>query len=102
MPTKPTSTVPSAAADNRRQLRGHSLQRIEVRVRSEDVPLVRAVAAALIDPDQANEARALLGRRFGLEPTRNLKELLAAAPLEDIDFVRSRDTKQRSIYNLDR
>jgi hypothetical protein len=50
------------------------------------------VAAALADPDQAGEARVLLRRRFGSEPTRSLKDLLAAAPLDDIDITRSLDT----------
>ncbi|MCZ8148953.1 MAG: hypothetical protein O9325_14050 [Roseomonas sp.] len=63
-----------------------------MQVRGEDAPLVRAVAAALVDPDQAREARALLRRRFGPEPTRSLKELLTATPLDDIDLTRSRDT----------
>jgi hypothetical protein len=33
-------------------LRRRGLQRIEVRVRGEDAPLLRAVAAALADPDR--------------------------------------------------
>jgi hypothetical protein len=92
VPTKPTSRLPSAVTEHRRRLRSRGLQRVEVQVRSEDAPLVRAVAAALVNPDQASEARALLRRRFGPEPTRSLKELLAAAPLDDIDLVRSHDT----------
>ncbi|SDB48295.1 hypothetical protein [Belnapia rosea] len=60
-------------------------------MRGEDVPLVRAVVAALADPDQASEARALLRRRFGPEPTRSLKDLLASAPLDDIDLTRPPD-----------
>jgi hypothetical protein len=63
-----------------------------VQVRREDVPLIRAVAAALVSPDQATEARALLRRRFGPEQTGSLKDLLAAAPLDDVDLARSRDT----------
>ena len=60
VPTKPTPRLPSAVAEHRRRLRSRGLQRVEVKVRSEDAPLVRAVAAALIDPDQASDARALL------------------------------------------
>jgi preprotein translocase subunit SecD len=92
MPTKPTAKPPSAVAEHRHRLRSRGLQRVEVRVRGEDAPLVRAVAAALTDPDQASEARALLRRRFGPEPTRSLKDLLADAPLDDIDLSRSRDS----------
>lgn len=92
MPTKPTPKPASAVAEHRRRLRSRGLQRVEVQVRGEDASLVRAVAAALTDPDQASEARALLRSRFGPEPTRSLKDLLAAAPLDDIDLTRSRDT----------
>ncbi len=92
MPSKSTPKPPSAVAAHRRRLRSRGLQRIEVQVRGEDAPLVRAVAAALADPDQAGEARALLRRRFEPERTRSLKDLLAAAPLDDIDLTRSRDT----------
>ena len=92
MPAKSAPKPPSAVAEHRRRLRSRGLQRIEVQVRGEDAPLVRAVAAALTDPDQAIEARALLRRRFGPEPARSLKELLAAAPLDDVDLARPRDT----------
>ncbi len=94
MPTKPTPTQQSAVAEHRRRLSSHDLQRVQVRVRREDAPIVRAVAAALVDPDRAREARALLRRRFGSVATRNLKELLAAAPLEGVDLERSRDAGQ--------
>ena len=94
MSMKPTPKPPSAVAEHRRRLRSRGLQRVEVQVRGEDAPLVRAVAAALTDPDRASEARALLRRRFGLKPTRSLKDLLAAAPLDDIDLTRSRDTRR--------
>lgn len=92
MPEKSAPKPASAVAEHRRRLRSRGLQRIEVQVRGEDAPLVRAVAAALADPNQAGEARALLRRRFGPEPTRSLKDLLAAAPLDDIDLTRARDT----------
>ena len=92
MPSKPTPKPLSAVAEHRRRLRSRGLQRVEVQVRGEDAPLVRAVAAALADPDHAGETRALLRRRFRPEPTRSLKDLLAAAPLDDIDLTRPRDT----------
>lgn len=91
MPSKPSPKPPSAVAKHRRRLRSRGLQRVEVQVRGEDAPLVRAVAAALTDPDLASEARALLRRRFGPDPAQSLKDLLAAAPLDDVDLTRSRD-----------
>jgi hypothetical protein len=47
--------------------------------------------AALADPGQAAEARALLLRRFAPEPVRSLKDLIESAPLEGIDLDRPRD-----------
>lgn len=63
-----------------------------MQVRGEDAFLVRAVAAALADPEHAAEARALLRGRFAPAPTRSLKDLLASAPLDGIELERSRDT----------
>ena len=82
----------SALAEHRQRLRSRGLQRVEVQVRSEDAPLVRAVAAALADPGQAAEARALLRGRFAQAPARSLKDLLASAPLEGVELDRSHDT----------
>jgi hypothetical protein len=89
VPTKPKPR--SALAEHRRRLRSRGLQRVEVQVRGEDAPLVRAVAAALADPERAAEARALLRGRFAPAPTRSLKELLAAAPLDGVELDRSPD-----------
>jgi len=80
MPTKCEPLPRSALAEHRRRLRRRGLQRIEVRVRGEDAPLLRAVAAALADPDRAAETRALLREHFAQTPARSLRELLAAAP----------------------
>jgi hypothetical protein len=81
----------SALAEHRRRLRSRGLQRVEVQVREEDAPLVRAVAAALADPGRAAEARALLRGRFAPAPARSLKDLLASAPLEGVTLDRPRD-----------
>ena len=89
MPTTPKPK--SVLAEHRRLLRSRGLQRVEVQVRGEDAPLIRAVAAALADPERAAEARALLRGRFAPAPTRSLKDLLAAAPLDGVDLDRSRD-----------
>jgi hypothetical protein len=72
-------------------LRSRGLQRLEVQVRGEDASLVRGIAAALADPGQAAEARALLLRRFAPDPTRSLKDLIASAPLDGIDLDQPRD-----------
>lgn len=92
MPTKPKPKARSALAEHRRRLRGRGLRRLEVQVRGEDAPLVRAVAAALADPERAAEARALLRGRFAPAPARSLRDLLASAPLDGVDLERSPDT----------
>ncbi len=92
MPAKSKPQPRSALAEHRRRLRSRGLQRVEVQVRGEDAPLLRAVAAALADPERAAEARALLRGRFVPAPTRSLKELLASAPLDGVELERSRDT----------
>jgi hypothetical protein len=91
-PPSKSRVQPSAAlAEHRKRLRSLGLQRLEVQVRSEDAPLLRAVAAALADPGQAAEARALLLRRFTPRPAHSLKNLIESAPLEGIDLDRQRD-----------
>ncbi len=80
-----------ALETHRRRLKRRGIARVEVRVRREDVPLVRGVVAALADPRRAVETRALLRERFGPVAPGGLKALLAAAPLEGIDIGRRRD-----------
>jgi tRNA U34 5-carboxymethylaminomethyl modifying GTPase MnmE/TrmE len=92
MATTPRQTVGSAVSAHRRRLRSRGLMRLEVQVHGEDAALVRAVAAALADPARAAEARALLRGRFPPTAARSLKDLLASAPLDDVDLERSRDT----------
>ncbi len=75
----------------RRRMKRQGIVRVEVQVRKEDAALVRRVADALVDPQRAAEARALLRHRFAEPPQKGLKALLAAAPLEGIDLERSRD-----------
>jgi hypothetical protein len=75
----------------RRRLKRRGLVRIEVQVRKEDAALVRGAAQALSDPAREAEARALLRERFRTANARGLKALLAAAPLEGVDFTRERD-----------
>jgi hypothetical protein len=87
--SRPTSSA--ALAEHRKRLRNRGLQRLDVQVRSEDAQLVRAVAAALVDPGLSNDARALLLRQFAPVPSRSLKGLIASAPLDEIDLERPRD-----------
>lgn len=92
MPTKSKPLPRPAFAERRRRLGRRGLQRVEVLVRGEDAPLLRAVAAALADPDRAAETRALLREHFAQTPARSLKELLAAAPLDGVELDRTRDS----------
>lgn len=92
MPRPAKKRSSTALSDHRQRLRSRGLRRVEVQVRGEDAPLVRAVAAALADPARAAEARALLQRRFAPEPGCRLKELLASAPsLDDLELSRPVD-----------
>jgi hypothetical protein len=90
-PSKSRPASNKALAEHRNRLRSRGLQRLEVQVRGEDAPLVRAIAAALTDPGQAAEARALLLRQFAPAPCDSLKALIASAPLNGIDLDRPRD-----------
>jgi hypothetical protein len=72
-------------------MKARGVVRVEVQVRKEDAGLVRSVAKALVDPAREAQARALLRQRFAEPLAKGLKALLAAAPLDGIDFERSRD-----------
>jgi hypothetical protein len=80
-----------ALSAHRRRLKRRGIARLEVRVRRDDIALLRSVVAALADPDREAEARALLRDHFGERPSRGLKALLAAAPLDGIELARDRD-----------
>jgi hypothetical protein len=62
-PSKSRPSSSAALAEHRKRLRSRGLQRLEVQVRGEDAPLVRAIVAALTDPGQA-DTRAMLLRQF--------------------------------------
>ena len=74
----------------RNRLKQGGWVRCEVKVRRDDVELVRTVAAALRDPDRHATTRALLRDRLGTPRPRGFKELLASCPV-DLDLDRSRD-----------
>lgn len=75
----------------RQRMKRKGLVRVEVQARTEDVALVRGVAAALADPARETEIRAVLREVVAPAAPGSLKALLAAAPLEGVDLERSRD-----------
>ena len=75
----------------RKRLKREGRVRCEVSVRREDVPLVRKLAAVLNDPERGAATRAAIRERLQDSRPRGLKSLLASAPLEEIEIVRSRD-----------
>jgi len=85
------STQRKPVSAYRRRLKRRGVVRVEVHVRKDDAALIRGVARALVDPQQADEARALLRARFAADEAKGLKALLAAAPLEGIELARVRD-----------
>lgn len=79
-----------AVRGHRDRLKRGGWVRCEVKVRRDDVELIRAVVAALRDPDRHAAMRALLRDRLGAPRPRGFKELLASCPV-DIELDRSRD-----------
>ncbi len=69
--------------------------RVEVQVRKEYAALVRGVAIALSDPERETRTRDLLRERIVRHSGRDLKDLLASAPLEGIEIDRPRDFGRR-------
>ena len=94
MSQKTTPKPPSPVTEHRRRQRIRGLQRLEVQVRGEDAPLLRAIAAALTDPDRASDTRELLRQKFQSNAKVSFKALLSAAPLEGIEIVRSTETSR--------
>ncbi|HLA21553.1 MAG TPA: hypothetical protein VJZ74_08845 [Pseudolabrys sp.] len=89
----PASQKKSLVA-HRRRLKRRGITRLEVQVRKDDAALIRGVARALADPAREKATRALLRKRFAISHAKNLKALLAAAPLEGIDLTRERDRER--------
>ena len=80
-----------AVAQHRRRQRRQGLMRLEVQVSRDDAPLIKRIARALRgDLREAASVRARLNKAIEAEGVSGLKELLAAAPLEGVDLVRSR------------
>lgn len=81
----------NALSAHRRRLKRRGIARLELRVRRDDVALVRGVVEALSDPAREGETRALLRERFGGGHAKSFKAMLAEAPLEGIDLTRQID-----------
>ncbi len=75
----------------RQRLKRQGLARVELKVRKDDAVLVRNVVKALLSPEQEQTTRAFLREHFGSGRAEGLKALLAAAPLQGLDFNRERD-----------
>jgi hypothetical protein len=90
-PVMTASARKRALTNHRQRLKRRGVARLEVRVRKEDIPLVKRVVEALGDPERARETRALLRERISAVPAVGLKEWLASAPLEGIELSRDRD-----------
>ena len=86
-----SSSESRARPSYRERLKQGGRVRCEVTVPRDDVDLVRAVAAALRDPERGGSARALLRERFGAPAVRGFKDLLASCPLEGLNLGRPRD-----------
>ena len=74
-----------AARGHRDRLKPGGWVRCEVKVRRDDVELIRTVATALRDPDRHAATRTLLRDRLGAPRPRGFKELLASCSV-DLDL----------------
>jgi hypothetical protein len=81
-----SSSQRRAVSNHRSRLRERGVVRLEVKVRKQDVPLVRGVVTALNDPTREEEARAMLRERFS--DATGFKEFLLQAPIDDLDLDR--------------
>ncbi len=81
-----SSSQRRAVSNHRTRLRARGVVRLEVKVRTQDVPLVRGVVTALNDPTRQEEARALLREQFS--EASGFKEFLLQAPIEGLDLDR--------------
>lgn len=84
------STPAKTLKSHRQRQKRQGLIRVEVTVHNRDADLVRNVARALRDPNEAPSARALIDAHFAKEAP-DFKEYLASAPLEGVDLTRPLD-----------
>ena len=87
-----TNARVNALAAHRNRLKKRGLARVEVQVPAEDAELIRRAARSLRgEADTAARLRVQLLGLLGARAELGLKELLAAAPLDDIDLTRTQD-----------
>jgi molybdenum cofactor biosynthesis enzyme MoaA len=79
----------NSVAKHRKRLKDLGLARIEVQVPSDDAELIRRTAQSLRG-EMAATLRVQLQRLVGASSI-GLKDILASAPLDDIDLTRDRD-----------
>ncbi len=87
-----TNTPVKALTAHRSRLKKRGLARVEVQVPAADADLIRRAAQSLRgDAETAARLRVQLLSLLGPKEPPALKELLGAAPLEDIDLTRTQD-----------
>lgn len=87
-----TKSQQKAVRIHRQRLKVRGLQRVEVQASEDDAELIRNLARCLRDDDRtAARVRRQLRATVKRKTTTSLKELLAAAPLEGVRIVRSRE-----------
>lgn len=91
-----SNSNPSPITQWRKRRERLGFVRVEFQVRKEDAGLVREIASALGDPAREAGTRAILRERVGAKRAGGLKALLAAAPLDDVEFDRPRDIGRES------
>lgn len=92
-----TKSQQKAVRVHRQRLKVRGLQRVEVQASEDDAELIRSLARCLRDDDRvAARVRRQLRTTVGTKAVQSLKELLAAAPLEGIRIVRSRERARRA------
>ena len=79
------------APQRRRHRQRPGFLRLAVRVRMEDVRLVREIASALCDPERESKTRAILREKITTSRPSGFKAMLASAPFEGIEIERQHD-----------
>ena len=87
-----TKSQQKAVRIHRQRLKVRGLQRVEIQASEDDAELIRSLARCLRDDDRvAARVRRQLRATIKRKATPSLKQLLAAAPLEGVRIVRSRE-----------